>query len=159
MNAIQVRLEAGEDIAERPCFCPNESMNSYHYERGEHRKKHCWKHAHAAIESRDGHLVGKCPNTLTDALAEAILQSAIEEPDPFELPGQSKGHPKKLYAVYNGVIYEAVPTNPGRSYHGYPWTRREGRTQLPREIVNELRRRANEEGCLEKFEDWFDQYG
>jgi hypothetical protein len=134
-------------------------VNSYLYERGEHRKKHCWKYPHAAIQIDRGHLVGKCPNTLTDVLAETILRSAIEEPDPFELPGQAKSHPKRLYAVYEGVIYEAVPTNPGRSYHGYPWTRREGRTQLPREIVAELRRRAKAQGHLEEFEDWLDQHG
>ena len=119
--------------------------------------------------TQHGHLVGKCPSTITEQVAEAILNQAVAEPDPFRVPDQSAEEralpdqtpdtwPKRLYAVHKGVIYEAVPTNPGKSYHGYPWCGRQGRGPLPSEIVDQLRDQARAEGYLDEFEDWLDQY-
>jgi hypothetical protein len=133
---------------------------AYRYERGEHRNKHCWKNDHAGFVVWQGrHTVGKCPRTITNELAESILNQSVAEPDPFALPGEATDRlPRRLYAVYEGVIYEAVPTQPG-SYHGYPWQARPGRTPLPPEVIGKLRQMAENQGCLEGFEDWLDQYG
>jgi hypothetical protein len=134
-------------------------MLLYQYERGEHRRKHCWRNARADFVPQNGVLVGKCPNTITDIIAETILNQAVAEPDPFAIAGQPpSGWPKRLYGVYKGVIYEAVPTQPGKSYHGYPWRGREGRGPLPREVVEQLRDRARTDRCLEDFEAWLDEY-
>jgi hypothetical protein len=105
-----------------------------------------------------GGWVGKCPKSITDQVAQNLLNQAVPEPDPFRLPGRVSAWPKRLYAVHKGVIYEAVPTIPGKSYHGYPWRAREGRGPLPTEVIDRLRNMANDEGCLEQFEEWLDQH-
>lgn len=132
---------------------------AYQYERGEHRRKHCWNQDRADFAPWHGHLAGKCPKSITDAVAETVLNQAVAEPDPFVVPGrQPNPWPKKLYGVFKGVIYEAVPTQPGKSYHGYPWRAREGRGPLPAEVVDRLRELARAEGHLDAFEEWLDQY-
>ena len=131
----------------------------YRYERGEHRRKHCWNQDRADFVLQNGVLVGKCPKSITDAVAETVLNQAVAEPDPFAVPGRAGNPwPKRLYGVYKGVIYEAVPTQPGKSYHGYPWRGREGRGALPTEVVVQLRALADAEGYLKDFEAWLDQY-
>jgi hypothetical protein len=135
------------------------STVSYRYERGEHRRKHCWNQDRAVFIQQNGHLVGKCPTSITDSIAETILNQAVAEPDPFVVPGRKpRAWPGRFYGVYKGVIYEAVPTQPGQSYHGYPWRGREGRGPLPAEVVEQLRDLAVAQGCLDEFEDWLDQY-
>jgi hypothetical protein len=130
---------------------------AYKYERGEHRKKHCWNNDYADFVERDGHLLGKCPNSITDEIAATLLRSAIAEPEPFAVPGRTP-RPKRLYGVHRGVIYEAVPTQPGKSYHGYPWRGREGRGPLATEVVTQLRAMAAAEGYLDQFESWLDEH-
>jgi hypothetical protein len=131
----------------------------YLYERGDHRRKHCWGNDRADFVFQSGVLVGKCPKSITDRIAEQVLNSAVAEPDPFVVPGRVPDTwPKRLYGVYKGVIYEAVPTQPGKSYHGYPWRGREGRGPLPEEVVNTLRELARAENHLEEFERWLSEY-
>jgi hypothetical protein len=131
----------------------------YKYERGEHRRKHCWKQDDADFVDVDGHLVGKCPKTITDDIAEKLLNQAVAEPDPFAVPGRPASlWPKRLYTVHRGVIYEAAPTQPGKSYHGYPWRGRPGRGPLPTEVIDQLRVKAEAEGFLEEFESWLDEH-
>jgi hypothetical protein len=132
---------------------------SYKYERGEHRRKHCWKRDDGGFVQTAGNLVGKCPNSITDEIAEKLLNQAVAEPDPFVLRGRAPDTwPKRLYAVYRGVIYEAAPTQPGKSYHGYPWRGRSGRGPLPSEVIERLRSMAEVEGYLEEFESWLDEH-
>jgi hypothetical protein len=114
----------------------------------------------ADFVQQHGGLVGKCPKTITDEIAERVLNQAVAEPDPFVVPGRAPDPwPKRLYGVYKGVIYEAVPTQPGKSYHGYPWRSRPGRGPLPAEVIDQLREFAKAEGYFEEFEDWLDQHG
>jgi len=57
-------------------------------------------------------------------------------------------------------IYEAVPTLPGVSYHGYPWRGDlKGRTKILRSIIKKLRKIAEKDGCLQEFEKWEKTYG
>jgi len=131
----------------------------YKYDRGEHRKKHCWKEDRADFVMSHGHLVGKCPRSITDTIAQTVLNQSVAEPDPFIVPGRKPDPiPKRLYGVYRGVIYEGAPTQPGTSYHGYPWRGREGRGPLPDEVVDRLREISRIEGFLEEFEDWLNDY-
>jgi len=55
--------------------------------------------------------------------------------------------------VYQGVIYEAAPTRPGLSYHGYPW---QGR--MPRVIQKNLEAAAERAGCHREFKQWLRRY-
>jgi hypothetical protein len=65
-------------------------------------------------------------------------------------------YPSHIYNVHRGVIYEAAPTNPGRSYHGYPWKgRRDG---IPQSILEQLRQRAISCGDEREFKNWLKQY-
>lgn len=131
----------------------------YLYERGDHRRKHCWNNDRADFISERGGFVGKCPNSITDSVAETVLNQGVAEPDPFVIPGRPKtSHPKRIYGVYKGVIYEAVPTQPGKSYHGYPWRARDGRGPLPTDVIERLRELAREQGYLDEFESWLDDH-
>ena len=60
--------------------------------------------------------------------------------------------------VYKGVIYEAAPTRPGISLHGYPWTGNQGRPALPPRVLKSLRQDAAEQGCIKEFEAWLKKY-
>ena len=90
-----------------------------HYDKGERRFKHVGREGYATIEFVDDNpkmAVGKCPNNLDATACEAILADAISGPNgDRDLP-----FPKKLYAIHDGVIYEAQTTDWGKSYHGYP---------------------------------------
>lgn len=122
---------------------------SWAYERGAHRTKHCWNRDEAGFIPSNRGAIGKCPNTLDNAMAEHILNSGIEfrreENDPY---------PSHIYAVHKGVIYEAAPTQPGRSYHGYPW-----RGSMPRGILEKLQEMAQQQGFAREFEKWLREYG
>lgn len=125
------------------------AMPSWLYERGENRRKHCGHapEAHFVPPSGRG-MIGKCPSGLNDAIAEALLRDGIpffaEEQDPY---------PKHIFNVYQGVVYEAAPTRPGISYHGYPW-----KGWIPDSILEELEQRANAAGDGSVFKRWVKEY-
>lgn len=123
------------------------------YERGDGRHKHCWSQDQAGFVGNGEAMVGKCAASITDACAVALLRSGLV----YHAPGTQE--PEHVYAVYRGVIYEAAPTRPGVSFHGYPWCGRQGRPSLPPRILRELRSRATQEGYLKEFESWLTQYG
>ena len=91
-------------------------------------------------------------SSLTDDRAVALLRNGIV----YHAPGTQE--PEHVYAVYRGVIYEAAPTRPGVSFHGYPWCGKQGRPALPPRILRELRQRAIHEGYRTEFESWLKQY-
>lgn len=94
--------------------------------------------------------VGKCHNSITDALAKELLNSGVPE---INIDESDSGFPKKIFNVYKGVPYEAVPTQPGVSYHGYPWRGRMSRTT--RQV---LEKRATEDGYGKVFKRWMSKH-
>ncbi len=69
-------------------------------------------------------------------------------------PPYSEAFPKRLYAVdQDGTIYAAQTTNPGDSYHGYPYAGRMGKS-----LIDALRAMAQREGCVTGFEAWVKRY-
>jgi hypothetical protein len=116
------------------------------YERGEGRTKHCWNKPHAGFKPSKRGPVGKCANTITDAIAEDLLNNGIPWDDDDDWP-------EEVYNVHEGAVYVAVPTRPGVSYHGYPY---QGR--LPDCLVRKLQNKAQEKGCLAEFEKWKRDY-
>lgn len=88
------------------------------YDKGERRFKHVGRAAEATID--DGNpkkVVGKCPNDIADSkkveiLATAVAASTEEKNEPF---------PSRMFAVYEGVIYDCRTTTFGESYHAFPY--------------------------------------
>jgi len=122
----------------------------FKYERGEGRTKHCWNQDEAGFQPSPRGPVGKCHNSITDTVAEELLNSGIPE---ITIDEEDSTFPKKIFNVYRGVPYEAVPTQPGISYHGYPWKGRMSRTT--REA---LQKRAAAEGDEKVFRRWMSDH-
>jgi hypothetical protein len=124
----------------------------YRYEPGEHRTKHCGCEPHVHFRNDGSSVIGMCPASLSKQEAEYLLQSGILEARP------GSDHPTRIYAVHEGVPYEARPTVLGKSYHGFPWIGRPGHNRLPRPIKRELQARAEKTGYLKVFNKWMDLY-
>lgn len=120
------------------------------YDPGEHRVKHCWNMPKAKFVRQGSAVIGKCPSTLSKQLAEQLLNDGIGYP-----VGQAD--PERIYNLHDGVVYEAVYS--GDSWHGYPWRYRPGRKSLPRQIKQELERRAEQQCCLPGYKYWMKEYG
>lgn len=132
-----------------------ESEVRWHDERGDGRNKHRWKQDYAGFVPGKKGPIGKCPKSIDLRAAEQLLNRGVSFYESAD-----DGWPARSYAIHRGVIYEAVMTAPGRSYHGYPWRGDlPGRSQLPRSIVNQLRRQAESTNDLEAFDTWRSDYG
>lgn len=127
-------------------------LTAYRYERGEGRVKHRWQHDYAGFLPSKRGPVGKCHRSISESEATRLLHSGVLPPfpDPPGLPP----HPREIFNVYKGIPYVAVPTVPGRSYHGYPWSGRMSPT-----VRNELRVRAVKQGYERAFDQWLRTYG
>lgn len=131
-----------------------DNEKQWKYERGEGRYKHRWKNDWAGFEPSDKGPVGKCPKSITEVVATEILNQGVPYYDHSE-----DQTPAKIYAVYKGAIYEAVPTTPGVSWHGYPWRGDlKGRRPLPGKIKRKLKEYADQTGYSKEFEQWLADY-
>ena len=128
-------------------------LQKYVYDAGEHRRKHCGNGSRAEFERIGSAYVGKCPATLSKEQAEELLRDGI----PSETTDE-QGNPERIYAYYDGAVYEAVPTRPGVSYHGYPWRGRPGHNRLPRTVERELRNQAKLRGEERQLDRWLHEY-
>lgn len=118
---------------------------NWSYERGEGRFKHCWRKRYAGfIPSKRGE-IGKCSSEITDEIAQSLLDTGISL---FEYEEDS--YPSRIYNVHNGVIYEAMPTIPGVSYHGFPWRGQ----RPPLKIIEALENAAKKSGHEAEFKRW-----
>ena len=130
--------------------------NEWVYDRGDGRFKHRWDRPYAGFVPGNKGSVGKCSCEITRDIAELVLNEGI--PLPVD-KGRGETFPKKIYCVYAGAIYEAVPTMPGVSYHGYPWRGDlKGRASIPRRIMRKLREMAEKQGFSEEFRSWEKKY-
>lgn len=128
---------------------------SRRYERGEGRYKHRWNKDEAGFVPGAKGAIGKCHKSITEEIAERVLSQGIPYYDQPE-----DEYPAKIYGVYRGVIYEAVPTTPEVSWHGYPWRGDlRGRNPLPRKIIRQLKEQAEHDGYLKEYEQWLKEYG
>jgi hypothetical protein len=116
------------------------------YDKGERRVKHVGSTSAAEIVFEAGNprkVVGKCPNTITPALRQKLLGSAIPGPNGDRVLEAAK----KLYAVYEGVIYEAQTSDAGMTYHAYPY-----HGPLNGRLIKTLRPMVS--GFENEFENW-----
>lgn len=125
-------------------------MSRKRYDPGEHRVKHCWGEPAAGFAVQAGIEIGKCAATLTKEMAEDLLNNGLTDPPDAQ-------RPKRIYNVYQGVVYEAVDSN--GTWHGYPWRYRPGRRALSRQLLALLEARAQEQGDLKAFQRWMKEHG
>lgn len=128
----------------------NPALVAYTYERGEGRFKHRWNEDEAGFRPGDRGPIGKCHRSIDEAAALALLRSGVV---PASLYEDAETQPSEVYAVYRGVPYVAVPTTPGRSFHGYPW-----RGRMAPSVRQALRDRARAEGHERTFDAWLREY-
>ena len=125
---------------------------TWRYESDENpKRKHHWSEDHAGFAEIGPNRVGKCPATMNPSDAQALLDGAI----PYFPPRWSRPYPQRLYAVSEGVVYRASPTNPGTSYHGFP----EHPSAFPRagsarDVKRQLLERARQQGCEREVRRW-----
>lgn len=116
------------------------------------KRRHHWGQPVAGfVELGDGYPLGKCPSTLTVVKAGTMLSEAI----PWSPRSWNKSHPKRFYAVLDGVVYRGTATNPRKSFRGFPEhpsTFPKGAEELKRKLLD----RARELGCEEGVRDWMD---
>ena len=113
------------------------------------KRKHAWEKDYAGFVIVRGVQVGKCPKGLDLDRAEGLISNGIR----FFPKRWDKPYPKRIYVVYDGVLYRAEPTNPGVSYHGFPELPREFHS-LPKQIRDEILVRAQELGQLDQVKRW-----
>jgi hypothetical protein len=104
------------------------------YEVNPDRKhKRGWNQPKPDFVDVNGEIVGKCPTTITIEKAEELLNTGI----PYSPPRWPHAYPERIYNIYEGQLYRATPTVPGRSYHGFPEhpTRAQ---KLPRELKKRI---------------------
>ena len=121
------------------------------YDRGGGRCKHRWHNDYAGHERVGRRLVGKCPKSIDQDAAQSALDSGYEYFDERD----KATYPSRIFAVVGGVVYRAMPTQPGVSYHGFP----ELAEHLPpdetlRTAILEL---AEADGSRRKVEKWLRQ--
>lgn len=116
------------------------------YEKGERRYKHVGRSAEAAVdEGNPAKVVGKCPNNIPDQVKEHVLGGAIAE-----LPGEAgELFPSRMFAVYEGVIYDCRTTSVGRSYHAFPY-----HGEMLRSLHDRLARSSDASTHFKAFNDW-----
>jgi len=118
---------------------------AWKYDPGEKRRKHKWQNDYAGFEVEGGLEVGKCPTTIAQEIAEELLNTGV----PWNNPNMPSDYPRNIYNVHGGVVYKAVVTLGGVSYHGFPC-----KGQVPREVVTQLRTLAAKKNCSLEFEAW-----
>jgi len=114
------------------------------------KRKHRWRHAYAGFVEQCGEKVGKCPLTLSDAQAEELLNTQAV---PYFNPKARGPSPDRLYVVHDGVVYRAVPTRAGLSFHGFPESP-EHLARLPRAVLEQILALAERLGCKDRVQDW-----
>lgn len=116
------------------------------------KRKHHWSNDFAGFIEVGVNFVGKCPSSLTLQQAEELLNSGVE----WSPRVWREKYPKRIYVVHGGVLYRATPTNPGRSYHGFPERPERfpaGSSALRRQILD-IANRLNCENELRAWMKW-----
>ena len=115
------------------------------------KRKHGWNKPTAGFVRGQRGQIGKCPLGIAPPQAQAILNRAI----PYYGERRPNSHPKRLYAVHDGVVYRAMPTRHGISYHAFP----EHHSKFPRsragqQLKQQLIDQARQLGCEAGVRQW-----
>lgn len=129
---------------------PSREAGVWLYETDEDpKRKHHWQNDYAGFVVIGQNYVGKCPSSMTLAAAQDKLNQGI----PWSPRNWRREHPQRIYVVDSGVLFRATPTNPGRSYHGFPehYSRFPNASQQLRRDVLALARTLD---CEDKLREW-----
>lgn len=66
--------------------------------------------------------------------------------------------PDSQFTYYQGAVYVAVPTEPGQSYHGFPWRGRPGHNRVARPVFKQLIKMAENVGEIKELLNWLGQH-
>jgi len=88
--------------------------------------------------------IGKCPNRMSASLLDDLVNEAIT---PVAVGAAPRFH-KRLYVVHKGCVYEAMTSDRGQTYHGYPYKGR-----LSSATITKLREMATKKMCLDPVRD------
>lgn len=140
---------------------PDPTAAGYVYDPTPGRVKHRWDKNYAGFIDVKGKSTGKCPNDIRLSEAQRLLNEAVE---PERLRQQRENsddsfssvvYPQRLYNVFRGVVYEAWGDGATPYYHGYPARHLK---RLPKDVVEELKRRAEACGHGRAFEKWMKEH-
>jgi len=131
------------------------ARRTWRYQVDETRKvKHHWSNDYAGFTRDGGELVGKCPSSMTTAQAEQLLNTqGVQWRNP-RLPALA--WPDSIYVVDRGVVYRAVPTVAGASYHAFPELPERLRS-LPKQLREQILLVADRLGCKKEVEEWMNR--
>ena len=113
------------------------------------KRKHSWDEDEAGFIIIGGVPVGKCPKGISNETAREILNTGIV----WSPKRWDHEYPQRIYTIYQNVIYRAVPTNPGKSYHGFP-EHPDSFRELPSALRKKILEHAERLGCLEEVRKW-----
>jgi hypothetical protein len=89
-----------------PRSCTRVCRVAWKYDPGERRRKHKWHNDYAGFEVEGGVEVGTCSTTITQELAEQLLNTGVE----WNNPNMPSSCPRNIYNVHEGVVYKAAIT-------------------------------------------------
>jgi len=119
--------------------------------------KHRWHENRAGFRyDPSGKIEGCCPAGMTPEKAAELLNSGLEDSP----RGWARVHPKSIYNFHDGVVYKAVETNPGKSYHGFPCKgpKSDGGRHMTARMMQRILKLAEERGQRKAIEDWFNEH-
>ena len=122
------------------------------YDKGDRRYKHVNTAASPRFVTKHGnpkHVIGQCPNGMSAALLDHLVNEAF----PTSSDSSCTAFPKRVYVVHDGAIYQAMTSDQGKTYHGYPY-----QGKLSSSMLTALRKMAINKGCLGGFDQWVDRY-
>ncbi len=129
-----------------------DQMCGRRYERGQNRQKHVGSTGMPEIvRHSNDEIIGKCPANFPETRRKKLLDEAIPH---ITSPPYSAEFPKRLYVVdHDGTVYTGQTTNPGDSYHGYPYSGIMGKR-----LIAALREMAQQKNCEQAFNSWVKRY-
>jgi len=113
------------------------------------KRKHHWNQNEAGFVAVGAIFVGKCPHSMSIRIAQTLLDGGIE----WSPKAWTEPYPQRIYCVWDGVLYRATPTIPGRSYHGFSRTSSKfppGNRALRDQIID----LARERDCERELRAW-----
>lgn len=117
------------------------------------KPKHGWSENYAGFVEKDGKKIGKCPNDMRPGVPERLLNNGVDGTSAKS--AHDKDWPENIYAVHEGVVYRAVPTRGGHSYHGFPAG---DQRKVSGPVKDKILKQARQKDCEKQVKRWMRQH-